>query len=104
MKKIYKIVGRTNGWIAKHDTMFNGKTQITIASRLTLKEAKRMMRDFFNEQYETYYSNWCLCCMNGDAGVDSEGLYHYSYDGRNYSIEPQNYIEKYGEIYAVEED
>ena len=43
MEKTFKIVGRTNGWIAERDTQFNGKTEIIVAGNLTLKEAQRRL-------------------------------------------------------------
>lgn len=46
MEKNYKIVGRTNGWIASRDIHFNGKTEITIESNLTLREAQKKLLDF----------------------------------------------------------
>ena len=89
--KTYRITGKTNGWIAQRDMKFNGKTEITIREHLTLKEAKKLMIDFYNEDYETYYPNWGLIVANGRsmAGTDSDGLYYYEYDSRYYSIEEE---------------
>ena len=39
----YKIIGRTNPYIAQRDIHFNGKVCIIIASGLTLKEAQQKL-------------------------------------------------------------
>ena len=36
----YRIIGKTNGYIANRDIRFKGKTTIIIAKGLTLKEVR----------------------------------------------------------------
>lgn len=86
--KTYRIIGRTNGWIAQRDVMFGGKTYIVIEKGLTLKEAQKKILDFFNEDYETYYKNWGLVRCNSDfAYSNSDGTRGYEYDSRYFEIE-----------------
>lgn len=89
--KTYKITGRTNGYIAQRDSLFKGKTEITIESRLTLKEAQQKILDFFNEDYETYYRNWGLVRCNSDFTYShSDGTRGYEYDSRYFEIEEED--------------
>ena len=37
--KAYKIIGKTNGWIAQRDSMFKGQTEIVLAENLSLSQA-----------------------------------------------------------------
>ena len=92
MEKNYKIVGKTNGWIASRDINFNGKTEITIESNLTLREAQKKLLDFFNEDYDTYYQNWGLvrCNHYDESSSRPDGTRSYEYDSRYYSIEEDN--------------
>lgn len=90
----YKIIGRTNPYIAQRDIHFNGKTTITIESGLTLKEAQQKLLQFFNEDYETYFSNWGLVRCNHPFVTSSykDGTRSYEYDSRYYSIEKELYV------------
>ena len=92
--KTYRIIGKTNGWIAQRDIRFNGKTMITLATGLTLKEAHKKMLQFFNEDYGTYFSNWGLVRCNHpfESSTHNDGTRSYEYDSRQYSIEQENYI------------
>ena len=85
----YKIIGRTNPYIAQRDIHFNGNTTITIERGLTLKEAQQKLLQFFNEDYETYFSNWGLVRCNHpfEASTHKDGTRSYEYDSRYYSIE-----------------
>lgn len=85
----YKIIGRTNPYIAQRDIHFNGKTTITIESGLTLKEAQQKLLQFFNEDYGTYFSNWGLVRCNHQYATTTheDGTRTYEYDSRYYSIE-----------------
>lgn len=87
--KNYKIVGRTNGYLASRDIEFNGKTEIIIERNLTLKEAQRKLLEFFNGDYETNFSNWGLARCNHPFVTcsHSDGTRRYEYDSRYYSIE-----------------
>lgn len=92
----YKIIGRTNGWIAQRDIHFGGKTTITICEGMTLREAQQKLLDFFNEDYDneigTPYRNWGLVRCNHPYVTSShlDGTRSYEYDSRYYSIEPEN--------------
>ena len=89
--KTYKITGHTNGWIAQRDSMFNGKEYITIEKGLTLKEAQKKLLEFFNNDYDTYYSNWGLVRMNDNRSwSSSDGTRGYEYDSRYFEIEEEN--------------
>lgn len=90
----YKIIGRTNPYIAQRDIHFNGKTTITIESGLTLKEAQQKLLQFFNEDYGTYFSNWGLVRCNHPFVTSSykDGTRSYEYDSRYYSIEKELYV------------
>ncbi len=92
--KTYRIMGKTNGWIAQRDLHFNGKTTIALATGLTLKEAQQKMLQFFNDDYETYYSNWGLVRCNHpfESTTNDDGTRSYEYDGRQYYIEQEKYI------------
>ena len=107
MEKTYKIIGKTNAWIAQRDIMFNGKTEITIERDLTLREAQKKLLDFFNEDYETCYPNWGLVVGNHrfDCGSHRDGTRYYEYDSRYFSIEEDNEERWYSSsYYAVDED
>ena len=85
----YRIIGKTNGYIANRDIRFKGKTTIIIAKGLTLKEAQQKLLQFFNEDYGTYFSNWGLVRCNHPLRTSSynDGTRSYEYDSRYYSIE-----------------
>lgn len=87
----YKIIGKTNGWLASRDIHFNGKEVITIESGLTLREAQKKLIDFFNEDYDTCYKNWGLirCNYPHNTSTLSDGTRCYDYDSRYYSIEKE---------------
>lgn len=90
----YKIIGHTNPYIAKRDIHFNGKTTITLATGLTLKEAQQNLLQFFNDDYGTYFSNWGLVRCNHpfEASTHKDGTRSYEYDSRKYSIEKEIYV------------
>lgn len=86
--KAYKIIGKTNSWIAQRDSLFKGKTSITLESGLTLREAQKKLLEFFNEDYEKSYKNWGLAVANSYVAYSSnDGTRGYEYDSRHYSIE-----------------
>jgi hypothetical protein len=88
----YKITGKTDSWIAQRDIHFNGKTYITLATGMTLKEAQEKLLAFFNEDYGTYYSNWGLVrCNHPDLSSSyRDGTRSYEYDSRYYHIEQED--------------
>ena len=96
MEQKFKIVGRTDGWIAKNDSLFKGKTKIVIADNLTLKEAQRKLLSMFNECYELGCSNWGAAVMARRRRVfcayptREDGTRSFDYDSRTFSIEEED--------------
>ena len=96
MEQKFKIVGRTNGWIAERDSLFKGKTKIVIADNLTLKEAQRKLLSMFNECYELGCSNWGAAVMARRHRVfcayptHEDGTRSFDYDSRTFSIEEED--------------
>ena len=88
----YKVVGKTNGWIAQRDSLFKGKTYITLREGLTLKEAQEYLLQCFNEDYETAYSNWGHARRHRphETATYKDGTRQYEYDSRYYLIEEDN--------------
>ena len=93
MEKTFKIIGRTNGWIAARDSQFKGKTEIVVAYNLTLKEAQRKLLSMFNECYELDCSNWGMAVIaskeraEGAYKTHEDGTRSFDYDSRTFSIE-----------------
>ena len=79
MEKKFKIIGRTNGWIAARDSQFKGKTEIDVEKNLTLKEAQRKLLSMFIECYDAYptFDDSTRC---------------FDYDSRTFSIEEEEEI------------
>ena len=98
MEKTFKIVGRTNGWIARRDLQFNGKTEIVVAKNLTLKEAQRKLLSMFNDCYELNCSNWGMAVIaskeraEGADKTHEDGTRSFDYDSRTFSIEEEEEI------------
>ena len=93
MEQKFKIVGRTNGWIAERDSLFKGKTEIIIDDNLTLKEAQRRLLSMFNGYYELNCSNWGMAVIarkkyaEGADETHEDGTRSFDYDSRTFSIE-----------------
>lgn len=94
-----KITGKTNGWIASRDYRFDGKTEITIATGLSLKEAQTKLLEMFNELYEDedgyeYAETWEDADKNDRRGKVRlsvrDGLHSFEYDSRIFEIENEN--------------
>lgn len=98
MEKKFKIVGRTDGWIAERDSQFNGKTEIIVAGNLTLKEAQRRLLSMFNDCYELDCSNWGMAVIarkkraEGAYKTHEDGTRSFDYDSRTFSIEEEEEI------------
>ena len=96
MEQKFKIVGRTNGWIAERDSLFKGKTKIVIADNLTLKEAQRKLLSMFNDCYELGCSNWGMAVIarryraEGACKSHEDGTRSFDYDSRTFSIEEED--------------
>ena len=95
MEQKFKIVGKTNGWIAERDSLFKGKTEIIIADNLTLKEAQRKLLSMFNDCYELGCSNWGMAVIATKSRdfcaykTHDDGTRCFEYDGRTFSIEEE---------------
>ena len=93
MEQKFKIVGRTNGWIAERDSLFKGKTEIVIDDNLTLKEAQRRLLSMFNGYYELNCSNWGMAVIarkkraEGACKSHEDGTRCFIYDSRYFGIE-----------------
>lgn len=94
-----KIIGKTNGWIASRDCRFNGKTEITIVSGLSLEEAQTKLLEMFNDFYEDedgyeYAETWEDADKNDRRGKvrlsARDGLHSFEYDSRIFEIENEN--------------
>lgn len=91
MEKTYKITGKTNPWIAQRDSLFRGKTEITLVSDLSLKSARNLLRNFFCNDYDCHFSTWANV-MSSNVGKHyatrhDDGTYSYEYDSRYFAIE-----------------
>lgn len=93
---IYRIIGKTNSYIANRDAKFRGKTEIVVEDRLSLKEAYSKLLSMYNEMYKDerpYAHNWGLAVIQsqsyafGAVPTFSDGTRRFEYDGRSYSIE-----------------
>ena len=95
MEKTFKIIGRTNGWIAERDSQFKGKTEIVVEKNLTLKEAQGKLLSMFNECYELGCSNWGMAVIaskeraEGAYKTHEDGTRSFDYDSRSFSIEEE---------------
>lgn len=86
----YKIIGRTNPWIAQRDIRFNGCTCIAIEGGLTLKEAQAKLLAMLCKDYDTYFPHWGVAVNT--KGIEAyptrkDGTRAYEYDSRRYYIE-----------------
>ena len=96
--KTYKIIGKTNGYIANRDIHFNGKTEITLETGLTLKEAQKKLLKMFCEEINEYVPNWGVATRirsertNGAIAYPShkDGTRTYEFDSRYYSVEEED--------------
>jgi hypothetical protein len=99
--KTYRIVGVTNPYIGskysyqgwkRYENANGTYYKRIIREHLTLKEAKKLMIDFYNEDGVITFPNWGLIVAHNrnTAGTDSDGLYFYEYDSRVYRIEEEN--------------
>lgn len=99
---LYKIVIRTNGYQASRNGRYRWQydekrnAEATIQENLTLKEAQKLLVEFWNEDFEnrrgSYLPNWGLICINypHDTSTFPDGTRSYHYDGYYVSIEKQD--------------
>lgn len=101
--KTYKITASTNGYIASRDIMFNGNTEVTLESGLTLKEAQKILLDMFNDKFDWelgYSQNWGIAViksarrMEGASKTYSDGTRSFGWDSRTFSIEAETETEE----------
>ena len=87
----YKIIGRTNPYLAQRNARFNGKTKILIDEHLSLKEAQKLLLKYFNKDFDVCYKNWGLvrCNYPYETTTRADGTRAYEYDSKTYSIEIQ---------------
>ena len=94
--KTYKIIGKTNGYIASRDPQFNGNCVITIDSGMTLDEARAELLRMFNNDHDMNCSNWGMAVImtrNRVYGANptfKDGTRSYEYDSRTYIIEEED--------------
>ena len=94
MKK-YKIVGRTNHYIANRDVHFNGKTEIVEEKSLTIKEVRLWFLDKYNELFcneRPYAYNVGLAVAYSRRHLDGlfrhvDGFYYLCWDSRSWVME-----------------
>ena len=95
MEKTFKIIGRTNGWIAARDSQFNGKTEIVVEKNLTLKEAQNELLRMFNNYFELDCKHWGMAVIATKSRdfcaypTHEDGTRCFDYDGRTFSIEEE---------------
>lgn len=86
----YRIIGKTNSWIAQRDTTFDGRCEITIADQLDLKEAQKRLLDMYNEDNSDFTTapNWGIAVRQnrGAQPTFPDGTRCYEYDSRFYEI------------------
>lgn len=89
METRYRIVGRTNSWIASRDANFKGKTEVVFKDDLSLKDAKNELLRMYNYDYGTFWNNWGMAIIQskGNAWTASDGMRAYEFDSRTYKIE-----------------
>jgi hypothetical protein len=94
----YRIIARTNGWIARCDPMFDGSTEVVLESNLTLREAQQKLLDMFNDRFENiYFHNWGMAVIYSQSHPDNieatptfpDGTRRFEDDGRQFSIEEE---------------
>lgn len=94
--KTYKITCSTNGWIASRDAHFpKGKTEYTVESNLSLKEAYKSLLDIYNVKFDTDFKNWGLAVINdkdsseGARPTFQDKTRSFEYDSSYYRIEEE---------------
>ena len=98
---LYKIVIRTNGYQASRNGRYRWQydekrnAEATIQENLTLKEAQKLLVEFWNEDFEnhrgSYLPNWGLIRANypNETSTHKDGTRSYDYDGYCVCIEKQ---------------
>ena len=94
----YKIVARTNAYIAQRDSMFNGNTEVVLENNLSLSQARKSLLDMYNDRFSDerpYASNWGMAVIqsarhtDGATATNSDSTRSFEYDSRYFSIEEE---------------
>lgn len=94
--KTYKIIARTNGYIASRDALFGGETEITIEGGISLREARGKLLELYNQKFgnkRPYACNWGMAVIqskpycDGAAKTFHDGTRSFDWDSRTYTIE-----------------
>lgn len=85
----YKVIAKTNGWIANRDPYFNGKTEVEIFKTYDIKIAQKNLTEIFNEKYDTVYNNWGIIRrkFKNETNSRKDGTRSFEFDSRTWSIE-----------------
>lgn len=96
--KTYRIIARTNAYIAQRDSMFNGNTEVALENNLSLSQARKSLLDMYNDRFSDerpYANNWGMAVIqsakhtDGASATDSDGTRSFEYDSRIFSIEEE---------------
>lgn len=88
----YRIIGRTNAYIAQRSSLFKGKTRVVIESGLDYDPARKRILLFFNQDYQTTFATWANVRSSRYADVTwtlKDGTRGYEYDSRYFEMEEQ---------------
>lgn len=88
----YRIIGRTNAYIAQRSSLFQGKTRVVIISDLDYELAKKTLLQFFNQDYQTSFATWANVRSSRYSDVTwthKDGTRGYEYDSRYFEMEEE---------------
>ena len=94
----YRIVARTNAYIARRDPMFSGHTEVILDGVLTLPEAQNELLHLYNQQFHEerpYADSWDVAVAQsaqhtcGAVETFPDGTRRFEYDSRVFSIEEE---------------
>lgn len=97
--KTYKIVIRTNAYLARKDSQFKGgKTENVLLYGLSLKDARKVLLEYYNDKYECerpFAPNWGIAVIQskkhafGAVKTFQDGTRTFDYDSKAYTIEEE---------------
>ena len=92
--KTYRIIGKTNPYIAQRDIHFNGKPEVVFETGLTLKDAQSKLLEWYNRDNERtdkpFRSTWGEARRWDDETLNhGGGCFGYCFDSRTYWIEEE---------------
>lgn len=79
MEKQFKIIAKTNAYIAQRDGKFKGRVEYVVEENMSLENAREELQRMADSDYEN--EGGC------DLSFHSKDLKSYEYDSRYYSIE-----------------